>query len=102
MVDKLSQSEVSNYKEVSRDDLEKGDVVVVEWEPYDWAKRTEDYVNKHKAEVVGISHDIKLKLSNGKTLTDLVGRKEVTGTSENKNDVPDYTDVGYGINKYYK
>lgn len=91
---------------ISRDELEEGDEVILEWSPYDWAKENEGYVSRHEAEVDSIhstSGDIRLTLPDGRTIKDLGGsRVQVMGPSENTDSVPDYTDVGAGIDNYYK
>lgn len=102
MVEKVSHENLSNYQKVKRSEIQSGDKVVVEWDPFDWAMKEDGYVSRHKAEVISNSQDTKLKLSNGKTITDLCGRNEVTGTSENASKVSDYAHIGYGINRYYK
>ena len=103
-MDEIEQDKIG--ERIERDSLEKGDTVVVEWSPYEWAKDSEGYVQLHEVEVVGVDDstgDIKLKAPDGKTMRDLgSGRYKVMGPSENHPGVPDYTDVGTGVDRYYR
>lgn len=107
--DKIERIDFDEYQDMeiyNRDNLEEGEKVVLDWDPYRWASEVEGYVDRCYVEVIEVhdgSGDIKLEMEDGRVLIDLgEKRSQVMGFAENKEDVPDYTDVGLNATYYKK
>jgi hypothetical protein len=92
---------------VNREDIKSGDTVVMDWNPYRWARDAHSgltgrmTVTVETAAADDIAGDMVVRTPDGLLLRDYGGgRRYVAGPSGGVGDMPERTDVGTGAHYY--